>query len=99
MAFDIPENVSASVSVKRFFKRSDYKLIEKAGATERANSLDELVGLINACLDNPQQKSKERAFLVEQDIGFSGQQSCNEVLNTILNLASEMVDESRASPY
>lgn len=99
VAFDIPENVSASVSVKRFFKRSDYKLIEKAGATERANSLDELVGLINACLDNPQQKSKERAFLVEQDIGFSGQQSCNEVLNTILNLASEMVDESRASPY
>ena len=87
IGFDIPENTPAATSVKRFFRRSGYKIIEDTGATMKANSLDELVELINYFLDNPHQRSRERALLMEQDIGIWGPQSNDEVLARFLGLA------------
>lgn len=88
IAFDIPEDVSDSISVKRIFKRTDYKIIARTGAAARANTLDELIELITAFLNDPGQRSKERALLVEQDIGVLGKQSNEAVLARFLRLAA-----------
>ena len=88
VAFDIPENTPRSITVKRFFKRTDFKIIEEIGATDKANSMDELIEMINFYLDNPQHKSKERLSLVEKDIGVIGQASNEKILTQFLKLAN-----------
>ena len=89
MAFDIPVDTPANVSVKRFFKRSDYKIIEKTGATDKASSMDDLVRLINYNLEKPEEKSKQRNLLVAKDIGILKFSESDELLNTFILACSQ----------
>ena len=85
VGFDIPKNTSSNITVKRFFKRTDYKIIEKTGATDKANFLEELIELINHYLENPVEKKKERAELVKQDVGISGPESNRILFDCFVN--------------
>ena len=69
IAFDLPNNVIEAISVKRFFKRSDYKFVENIGAVDKANSLDDLAKLINMYLDDSTINDEQRSRLVHEDIG------------------------------
>lgn len=85
VGFDIPKDISSNITVKRFFKRTDYKIIEKTGATDKANFLEELIELINHYLENPVEKKKERAELVKQDVGISGPESNRILFDCFVN--------------
>ena len=98
VAFDLPPDVPAGQSVKRFFRRTDYKVIAQTGATDEAHSLDELVELINQALDDPGRKARQRARLVEADVGLSGPRSNDALLARFMDLL-QCSDESPIGKY
>jgi len=84
VGFDLPDDTRANMTVKRFFKRTDYKLIEKIGANDKANSIEELTEMINHYLENPADKKKERAELVNEDVGIIGPDSIHKLFECLL---------------
>jgi hypothetical protein len=87
-AFDVPMNTSRSTTVNRLFKRTDYRVVERLGATTRANSMNELIGAINTYLDNPKMHSQARALLASQEIGVLGDKSNTDIVSNFSRLAA-----------
>jgi len=85
VGFDLPDDIPTNITVKRFFKRTDYKLVEKTGANDKANSIEELTEMINHYLENPTDKKKERAELVNADVGIIGPDSNHKLFEFFLN--------------
>ncbi|MFZ6031503.1 MAG: hypothetical protein ACOYYS_27645 [Chloroflexota bacterium] len=88
IAFDIPASTPANISVKRFFHRTDYKVIERTGASQRAHSLDELISLVNYALWYPTEKSQQRAELVALDVGMVSGAPNDWMLERFIELAN-----------
>jgi hypothetical protein len=91
-AFDVPVDVPAEKSVRRFFERTDYKLVQRSGANIRAQSMDDLIEAINYYLDDPSLHAQQRAALVAEDVGILGDQSGSEIASIcsrLINSSSE----------
>lgn len=67
--YDIPSDVLAGLSVKRFYKRSDMQPILHSGGVRLAHSPDECITLINRYLENPTLDSDGRSRLRDQEVG------------------------------
>jgi len=89
-AFDVPPDTPRSSTVKRFFKRTDYRVVERFGATIRAASMDQLVEAINTYLNNPALHRAERAAFAAQEIGVSGEPS-NHAVAALLSRMAESI--------
>ncbi|MBI5667995.1 MAG: hypothetical protein HZC41_08285 [Chloroflexi bacterium] len=67
--YDIPSNVLAGLSVRRFYKRSDMQPILASGGVRLAHSPDECVAWINRYLENPALDADGRRRIREQEVG------------------------------
>lgn len=67
--YDLPPDVPAGLSVRRFYERSDYKPIVASGGVRLARSPEECLRLINQYLENPALDAAGRKWIRETDCG------------------------------
>lgn len=67
--YDIPLDVLAGLSVKRFYKRSDMQPILKSGGIRLAHRPDECITWINRYLEDPSFDADGRRRIREQEVG------------------------------
>jgi hypothetical protein len=67
--YDLPRNVPAGLSVRRFYQRSDYKPIVESGGVAFARDPDDCIALINRLLAGPGLHADGRRRIRETDCG------------------------------
>ena len=67
--YDLPTDVPAGLTVRRFYQRSDYQPIVKSGGVRLAHSPENCLSLINQYLNNPALDSIGRQSIRETDCG------------------------------
>lgn len=67
--YDLPPDVPAGLSVRRFYERSDYQPIVASGGVRLAHSPEECLYLINQYLENPMLDAAGRKWIRENDCG------------------------------
>lgn len=67
--YDLPADVPAGLTVRRFYERSDYQPIVASGGVRLARSPEECLRLINQYLENPALDAAGRKWIRETDCG------------------------------
>jgi len=67
--YDMPSDVPAGLSVRRFYQRSDYRSILESGGVRLAHSPEECVQLINQYLETPDLDADGRRCIRETECG------------------------------
>ena len=75
-----------SISITRFFKRTDFDIIKEIGATDIVYSLSDLIDRINYNLDNPTSKHSERKKLISLDLGNIDESSNTKLINCFTSI-------------
>jgi len=67
--YDIPNDVPEGISVRRFYRRSDYRPIVASGGVRLAHSPEECVDHVNRYLEAPSLDADGRRWVRETDCG------------------------------
>ncbi len=67
--YDVPARVPAGLSVRRFYRRTDYRSILESGGVRLAHSPEECIRLINQYLEDPAMDENGRRRIRETECG------------------------------
>ena len=84
------ENLDSSISIKRFFKRTDFDVIRETDSTDIVYSSSELIDRINYNIENKNYKSIERKKLVEMEIGSFGEIANEKLINNFISIVDKI---------
>lgn len=87
--FDVPSDTPAHESVKRFFKRTDYKVVDRAGANTLVTNMDDMIAAINRGLNDKTYLADKRKSFIAEEIGVIGEESNRKIIDKILSIVNQ----------